>query len=114
MNSNPDRTEPTPHDESGHDAAGQYVPSHKVTDSTGVITTYVYSFKEAPTGFSFTHEQAKGLFVVTDRDGNVARFRDKPTRFLVVQPDPETGELRPGVKYGEPVYLCLCREEREL
>lgn len=114
MNCNPDRTEPTPHDESSPDAAGRHVLSDKVTDSTGVITTFVYSFKEESPGFRFTHEQAKGLFVVTDRDGNVVRFRDKPTRFLVVEPDPETGELRPAVKYGEPVYLYLCREEREL
>ena len=114
MNSDPDRTEPTPHDESSRDPAGRYVLSHKITDPSGVITTYVYSLEQEPTGFSFTHEQAKGLFVLTARDGNVARFRDKPTRFLVVEPDPETGKLRPAVKYGEPVYLYLCREEREL
>ena len=113
MNSDPDRTERTPHDESSRDAAGRYVLSHKITDSTGVITTYVYSFKEEPTGFSFTHEHSKGLFVLTAREGNVVRFRDKPTRFLVVGRDPETGEFRPAVKCGEPVYLYLCREERE-
>jgi hypothetical protein len=113
MNSSPDPTERTPDDESSRDAAGRYVLSHKITDSTGAITTYVYSLKEEPTCFSFTHEQAKGLFVLTTRDGKVEQFRDKPTRFLVVEPDPETGELRPAVKHGEPVYLYLCWEERE-
>jgi hypothetical protein len=114
MNSNPEPTERTPDEQSSRDAAGRYVLSHKITDSTGVITTYVCSLQEEPMRFSFTHEQAKGLFVLTAREGNVARFRDKPTRFLVVEPDPETGELRPAVKHGEPVYLYLCREEREL
>ena len=113
MNSNPDRTEPTPHDESSPDAAGRYVLSYKITDSTGVITTYVYSLKEEPAGFSFTHEQARGLFVLTTKEGKIERFREKPMRYLVVEPDPETGELRPTVKYGEPVYLYLCREGRE-
>ncbi len=41
------------------------------------------------------------------------RFRDKLVRYLVVEPDPETGELRPAVKAGGPVYLYLCREDRE-
>jgi hypothetical protein len=41
-------------------------------------------------------------------------FRDEAVRFLVAEPDPETGELDPVVNYrGEPKYLYLCREERE-
>ena len=49
MNSNPDGTDPTPHDESSHGTAGRYVLSHKITDSTGVITRYSYSLEEEPT-----------------------------------------------------------------
>jgi hypothetical protein len=32
----------------------------------------------------------------------------------MVEPDPVTGELRPVVKHGEPVYVYLCREEWEI
>ena len=39
---------------------------------------------------------------------------DNPTRFLCVEPDPETGAMRPVTKRGRPVYLYLCREEREV
>jgi hypothetical protein len=38
----------------------------------------------------------------------------QPIRHLVVEPDPETGELKPVVERGSPTYLYLCREEREV
>ncbi len=34
-------------------------------------------------------------------------------RQLMVEPDPVTGELRPVTNRGWPVYMHLCREERE-
>jgi len=40
-------------------------------------------------------------------------LRDEPARYLVVEPDNETGEFAPIVKDRRPVYLWLCREERE-
>jgi hypothetical protein len=111
MNSNPDPSELTPDDP----GAADWPPSCDFAESTGETTTYSYSYwaPEEPTRFSFTHEQAKGLFVLTTTEGKVERFRDKPTRFLVVDPDPETGEIRPAVKYGEPVYLYLCPRKDE-
>lgn len=63
---------------------------------------------------AFEHDKQKRLFVLTLPDGKIERFRDNPARQLVVEPDPETGEMRPVVQRGQPVYLYLCREEREV
>jgi hypothetical protein len=43
----------------------------------------------------------------------VELFRDNPTRYLCVEPDAETGQMRPVMKRGRPVFLYLCREDRE-
>lgn len=77
------------------------------------VTTYTYLVDEQPPLFRFTHDTAKRVFVVTHRDGTTERFRDIPARHLEVEPDPETGEMRPAVKYGRLVYIYLCREQRE-
>ena len=63
--------------------------------------------------FQFVHDQDKGLFVLTWPDGRVERFRDRPARQLMVEPDRQTGAIRPVIKWGQPVYVYLCREERE-
>jgi hypothetical protein len=76
-------------------------------------TTFTYFVEAQPTGFEFVHDKAKGLFILTNADGTTEHFRDKPTRYLVVEPDSTTGELVPKVNGGEPVYLYVCREERE-
>jgi hypothetical protein len=89
-------------------------PGFYYGDILGSITTITYSFEEEPNRFDFVHDKAKGVFVLTGPDDITERFRDKPARYLVVEPDPDTGELRPAVKRGLPVYLYLCREEREL
>jgi hypothetical protein len=70
--------------------------------------------KEAPSTFSFHHNKQKGVFVVTGADGKVQHFRDNPTRYLLVEPDPETGEVKPLTDNGKPVCVYLCREEREV
>jgi len=41
-------------------------------------------------------------------------LRDNPARYLVVDPDPDTGEMRPARKHGDPKFIYLCREDREL
>jgi hypothetical protein len=64
--------------------------------------------------FDFVHDAGKGAFVLTWPDGTTQRFRDRPTRYLVVESDTDTGELRPAVKFGLPVYLYNCREDKEL
>ena len=55
----------------------------------------------------------KHVFRVAEPDGKTAVFRDEPVRFLVVARDPQTGEMMPVMKRGEPEYLYLCREDRE-
>ena len=77
-------------------------------------TTITYVVEAPPRVFDFVHDNAKGVYVLTKPDGTTERFRDKPARHLVVEPDPVTGELRPATKGGLPVYLYLCREEREV
>jgi hypothetical protein len=64
--------------------------------------------------FDLDHDRDKGIFRLKWPDGETEVFRDKPTRYLVLEPDPQTGEMKPVVKRGCPVYLCLCREEREI
>ena len=80
-----------------------------------LITTYTYSapVPTRPT-YHFEHDQEKGIFRIRRPDGTVEVFRDKPVRNLVVEPDAETGDMTPAVECGQPTYLYLCREEREV
>ena len=101
--------------DSSHD--GEVRPSgvRHVTRADGSVETrYEYTIEPRPPAFTFEHDRQKRLFIVTWPDGKTERFRDNPARQLVVEPDPETGEMRPVVRRGQPVYLYLCREEREL
>jgi hypothetical protein len=77
-------------------------------------TTYTYSVERRIRPFTFEHDKQKRLFILTWPDGKTEHFRDNPARQLMVEPDPETGEMRPVIKNGEPAYLYTCREEREL
>ena len=82
----------------------------------GTVTTYTYAYPvdpDRPPSPRFEHDPAGRVFRLTEADGAVETFRDNPTRYLCVEPDPETGENRPVMKHGRPVYLHLCREERE-
>jgi hypothetical protein len=66
-----------------------------------------------PSSFTFRHDPEKRVLLLSGPDGKTEVFRDNPTRYLSVAPDPETGEMKPVMKYGRPTYLWLCREERE-
>ena len=66
-----------------------------------------------PPPFRFEHDRAARVFRLTAADGTVEVFHDNPTRYLRVEPDPQTGSMRPVKKHGRPVYLYLCRDERE-
>src|SRR5262249_60842441 len=77
-------------------------------------TTFTYSYTAPPPSFSFEHDKERRLFRLTGADGKIEFFRDNPTRYLVVEPDGKSGEMRPATKHGQPVYLWLCREEREV
>jgi hypothetical protein len=81
------------------------------------VTTYTYySYAldpDRPPPPRFEHDPAARVFRLTAADGTVETFRDNPIRYLCVEPDPETGEMRPVMERGRPVYLHLCREDRE-
>ena len=76
-------------------------------------TVSAYFYEPTPDQFTFEHDKQKRLFLLTGKDGKVERFRDNPVRQLVVEPDPETGEMRPVTVLGKPTYIYLCREDRE-
>ena len=73
---------------------------------------YSYEVKYQPPA-GFEHDKEKGLLRFIGENGRQETFRDKPTRYLVVGVDPETGEPGPVMNDGAPKYLYLCREERE-
>jgi hypothetical protein len=95
-------------------------------DSTARLTARTYSLTDEGNAterftwtvplpaYTFEHDREKGVFRLKSSDGDVEVFRDKPVRYLVVEPDRESGELRPAIKRGHPTYLYLCREEREI
>ena len=112
MNSELDAEARPPSDPGGAAAPATWPPPVCFEATPGVVT-YTFEVREAPRHFSFDHDRTRGLFVVTQPDGTTELFRDNQVRYLVVEPDPQTGELRPAVKYGRPVYLYLCREQRE-
>ena len=59
------------------------------------------------------HDRETRVFRIVESNGRTAVFRDEPVRFLVVVRSPQTGETMPVMRYGEPEYLYLCREERQ-
>ena len=83
---------------------------------TDHVTTFTYEAEPPAFAFQFSHDKEKRLLVVTWPDGKTEHFRDNPIRQLMVEPDPDsaTGELRPAIKNGQPAYVYLCREEREM
>jgi len=87
-----------------------------VRSDGGGTTTYSYSYDYDPRAqsFAFEHDEEKRVFRLTDAEGKSEHFRDNPVRYLVVEPDPETGEMRPARKHGRPKFMYLCREEREV
>jgi len=64
--------------------------------------------------YAWEHDREKRVFRLTAPDGSLEVFRDNPTRYLCVAPDAETGAMKPVLRAGEPVYLYLAREEREI
>ena len=81
--------------------------------SDHIKTLSFYEFRETPRQFSFAHDRTKGLYVVTKPDGTTEMFRDNPMRYLVVEPDPQTGELRrQSNTAGRCISTCAASSER--
>jgi len=90
-----------------------------VYDGPGQVASVLGENGQGPTTHAappspphWEHIPDKRLFALT-AEGNTEYWRDNPTRYLVVEPDPTTGTIEPVLKRGRPVYLWLCREERE-
>jgi hypothetical protein len=106
--------EPQPEFSYSHDDGDRLYEVREATGSDGSrVTTFVWHTEPRPLPFTFVHDKLKRLFILTWADGKVERFRDRPARQLMVEPDPETGEMRPVIKHGAPAFVYLCREERE-
>jgi hypothetical protein len=78
------------------------------------VTTYTYEVSPSPPSFDFVHDRERRVFRLTGPEETTEFFRADPVRYLVVEPDPTSGEMKPVLKYGRPAYLYLCREEREV
>jgi hypothetical protein len=85
-------------------------------DTVAGVTTISYWCEVDPRAFAFNceHDEQKRLFILKDPDGRTEHFRDNPAKYLVVEPDPQTGTMQPVFKFGRPSIVCLCREEREV
>jgi hypothetical protein len=67
---------------------------HHARDGTQ-IATHIPSGEPLPFPTIFAHDEAGCLFVVTRRDRKTEHYRDRAVRHLIVEPDPDTGEMRP-------------------
>ena len=98
------------------DQAGRAPPIETDRHAGTPTVTYCYEYevRTPDPQWRAAHDRARGVFRLTGPEGQTQCFRDRPLRYLVVAPDPETGELRPEIRDGRPRILCLCREEREV
>ena len=80
------------------------------TEPSPELTTYTYYCDPPPPQFECHHALERRVFEIVGPDGRKSVFHDREVRFLVVEPDPETGELRPATRRGKPEILYLCRE----
>jgi hypothetical protein len=88
--------------------------THELSD--GGTTTFVYTREGPPPddALAFEHDQRKRLFSLTAPGGKTEHFRDNPARYLMVEPDTETGAMLPVVRDEQPLIVYLCREERQI
>jgi hypothetical protein len=97
-----------------YDSAGRLVDVHRKESGAGPASASAEApGSPPPAAFAFEHDPAQGVFRLTWPDGKVEVFRDRPARQLRVEPD-EAGAMKPVVRLGQPVYLYLAREEREV
>ena len=87
--------------EFSYDSGNRLADVREVTWPDGsIVATYTYYVEPRTPSFTFEHDKQKHLFILKWPDGKAEHFRDNPTRHLMVEPDPETGEMRPVVKRG--------------
>jgi hypothetical protein len=117
---NPDYPPPDPEPDDSFGGTDRRVPliATFTYDSAGRLMTLVYDPGHDPAGaaplrFGWEYDPETRLYALTGADGQTEYWRDNPTRYLVVEPDPTTGTIRPVLERGRPVCLWLCREQRE-
>jgi hypothetical protein len=71
-----------------------------------------YTFTHAAPRFDWEHLADKRLFALTAKD-KTEYWRDNPTRYLVVEPDPETGMMKPATRIAGPfTFGCAGRNAK--
>jgi hypothetical protein len=109
-----DASSPRPVPDPSYDGEVRLSEVRRVTRDDGTPETwYEYVTEPRTPAFTFEHDKQKRLFVLKWSNGKTEKFRDNPVRHLIVEPDPQTGGMRPVTKRGQPTYLYLSREERE-
>jgi hypothetical protein len=76
----------------------------------GVTTVFTYSWPAPVSPDRVEHDPEKRALRLTRPDGTTIAFRDQPIRFLVVEPDPQSGKLRPEVSMSKAKVVYLCPE----
>jgi hypothetical protein len=77
------------------------------------VTTYTYSVDaDRPPAPRFPQDPASGTFRLTSVEVPVETLRDDPTRYFLLEPDPEAGPVQPVMRRGRLVYVYICREYR--
>jgi hypothetical protein len=74
---------------------------------------YTYSCPAPANPDRVEHDPEKRCLRLTRPDGTTTSFRDQPVRFLVVEPDSNSGKLRPAVSMGKAKVVYLCPEIAE-
>jgi hypothetical protein len=77
------------------------------------MTVFTYSCPAPAKPDRIEHDPKKRTLRLTRPDGTAIAFRDQPLRFLVVEPDPKSGKLRPAVSMGKAKVVYLCPEMAE-
>jgi hypothetical protein len=90
-----------------HDSTARLTArNYTLTDQGNAIERFTWSVSPPP--YTFEHDRENGVFRLKWSDGRVEVFRDEPARYLVVEADRQSGELRPAIKRGHPTYLYTC------
>ncbi len=89
--------------------------TREIVRENGLVSSIsTYRVKPRAPLFTFEHDTQERLFQLTWPDGKTERFRDRPVRHLQVEPDPDTGEMRPVAGHGRPDFIDLIGEERKM
>ncbi len=70
--------------------------TREIVRENGLVSSIsTYGVKPRAPLFTFEQDTQKGLLELTWPDDKTERFRDRPVRHLQVEPDPDTGVMRP-------------------